>query len=126
MMSSVLKLLAVAVVLPLTGCTGEDAELLSRAWRTAGNKVHEATGVARNRLSSSLHSLQGDSLKEHVRNRLLHDKELTGITVEILEEEGVVTLDGEVGAEAQKERAVGIAESTVGVEKVVDQLRIRE
>lgn len=128
MMSNALKLLAVSVVLPLAGCTGEDANRLTRACRTAGHKVHEATGAARNRLSSRFQAMQGDgdSVKQHVRSRLLYDKELAGLSLEIQEEDGVVTLAGEVGAEPQKERAVGIAESTVGVEKVVDQLRIRQ
>ena len=59
-----------------------------------------------------------------VRARLAADKRFVGVEFKVTAEGGVVTLRGVVPDARVKRLAVGVAENTVGVEKVVDELAI--
>jgi osmotically-inducible protein OsmY len=59
-----------------------------------------------------------------VRARLAADKRVAGIEFKDTAEGGVVTLRGVVPDARTRRLAVGVAENTVGVEKVVDELAI--
>jgi hypothetical protein len=108
------------------GCDGEDADRLSRVYhRTAARFAGESAG-ARGKLSRGWNSLQGDplaaaSLRDRVAARLRLDRALAEASIEVDADGDVITLRGEVGTD-QGRRAVDLAESTIGVEKVVNEL----
>ncbi len=59
-----------------------------------------------------------------VRARLAADKRFVGVEFKVTAEGGVVTLRGVVPDARVKRLAAGVAENTVGVEKVVDELAV--
>jgi osmotically-inducible protein OsmY len=59
-----------------------------------------------------------------VRARLAADKRFVGVEFRVAAEGGVVTLRGVVPYARVKRLAVGVAENTVGVEQVVDELAV--
>ncbi len=59
-----------------------------------------------------------------VRARLAADKRFVGVEFKVTADGGVVTLRGVVPDARVKRLAVGVAENTVGVEKVVDELAV--
>ncbi|MBY0458354.1 MAG: BON domain-containing protein [Gemmataceae bacterium] len=61
---------------------------------------------------------------EAVRARLAADKRFVGVEFTVLSDGGVVTLRGTVPDARVKRLAVGVADNTVGVERVVDELVI--
>jgi len=110
------------------GCTGEDADRLARVSHRAGAKLDDATAGARGKLSRGWHSLQGDPLdsaplRDRVAARLRLDQALADAHIEVDADGDIVTLHGEVVGESQRRRAIELAESTIGVEKVVDELQ---
>ena len=59
-----------------------------------------------------------------VSARLRWDKSLVDAKIEVSEAGTTVELKGTVGEPAQKQRALELAESTAGVEKVTDSLEV--
>lgn len=60
-----------------------------------------------------------------VYSRLRWDKAIQGTAINIeVREKGVVELQGSVQSAAAKEKAVQLAQDTIGVNEVVDQLKI--
>ena len=59
-----------------------------------------------------------------VRARLAADKRFVGVEFRVTADGAVVTLRGVVPDARVKRLAVGVAENTVGVEKVVDELAV--
>ncbi|QJW96721.1 BON domain-containing protein [Frigoriglobus tundricola] len=59
-----------------------------------------------------------------VRARLGADKRFVGVEFKVTAEGGAVTLRGVVPDARVKRLAVGVAENTIGVEKVVDELAV--
>ena len=59
-----------------------------------------------------------------VQERLLEDKDLEGVAIRASVARGVVTLEGEVPSASLRERALGIAQTTTGVSRVRDSIRV--
>jgi hypothetical protein len=110
------------------GCKKEDTERLGRVGRKLGDRAEalsaEATGQILAGWTAARSSIEDSRLDARVRSRLKWDKTLVGaaIAVEIVGKE--VWLKGTVVNLTQRQRAVQLADSTLGVEKVVDQLTI--
>jgi osmotically-inducible protein OsmY len=111
------------------GCGG-DVDRLASAGRLAGGKLEAATSNARVRLARGWESLQGGpetgSLQDRVAARLRLDQGLAGARIDLVIEGATVTLKGVVPDTARRRRAVELAQTTVGVEKVTDELREKE
>ena len=108
------------------GCNGEDADRLARVYHRTAARFEDESAGTREKLSRGWHSLQGDplaaaSLRDRVAARLRLDRALAEAAIEVDADGDVITLRGEVGA-AQRRRAVDLAETTIGVEKVVNEL----
>jgi osmotically-inducible protein OsmY len=98
-----------------------------------GNKsiehLQEVSGGAQGRLGTGLEALRG-SISERtpdsrVAARLRWDKELAGSAIRArMLQPGVVELQGTLGAESQRARALQVAQTTTGVEQVVDLLQV--
>lgn len=117
------------VLLGLTaiGCGEQDAERLSRIGRLVADRAQVLTAGA-NKLADGWQAMRGDlddaALDARVSSRLRWDKNLAGVTVEVHAEGSIITLRGAVADVAQRRRAIELAESTAGVEKVNDQMHV--
>jgi hypothetical protein len=109
------------------GCSNEDADRLGRVCRRAAGQVLAHSAPARAKLACGWHALRRDrganGLEAAILARLRQDKTLatSGIEVRLLGE-GIVELRGQVADEKQRRRAVELVDSTVGVQRVVDEL----
>jgi osmotically-inducible protein OsmY len=120
-------MLGVAVM--VTGCGREDIDRLGRVGSKAAEKLEAMTGGARGKLANGLMALRGSFSEatpdSRVALRLRWDKALAGINFEVAATTpGVVRLRGVVTDEEQHRKAVGIAQETEGVEKVVDEVKV--
>jgi osmotically-inducible protein OsmY len=119
-------LLAVLMVGGL-GCSNQDADRLARAARCVGEKMETLTGGADGQLAgwqvvkANVNEL---TLDTRVSARLRWEKSLAGSNIQVTARDGVVELKGTVRDLSQRRRAVELAESTVGTEKVNDQLEV--
>jgi osmotically-inducible protein OsmY len=121
-------LLLAASILLACGCENQDTDRLGRAARRVASKFDSLTSGADDKLSAGLQAFRADlgemSLDARVSARLRWDKALAGAKIQVEAKNGVVELKGSVGDLEQRRRAVELAESTSGAEKVTDSLQI--
>jgi osmotically-inducible protein OsmY len=119
--------LIMVVLTVMVGCQ-RDADKLQRVATLAAEKVRAAAGGAHEPVASGFQMMKTtiDELSPEARvtARLRWDKALMGSTVKVKAVGGVVELKGGVANGVLKERAVHLAQTTMGVEKVVDALEI--
>jgi osmotically-inducible protein OsmY len=110
------------------GCTNQDADRLARVGRTVAAKAEELTGGANGKLAAGWQAVRADldemALDSRISARLRWDKSLANAQIRIHTQGGEVELLGTVNDPAQRQRAVELAESTIGTEKVVDKLEV--
>src|SRR5262249_25647157 len=109
------------------GCQGKDADRLA----ALGAKLaHKAEGLFVSRDGTVMRGwgmkpLWGEaSLENRVSARLSADKELTETSTQVQAVGGVIELHGKVQNMDQRRRAFELAQTTMGVEKVLDRLEI--
>src|SRR5258708_2817176 len=122
------RLLVPLCVLLCAGCVKQDTEILARVGRKLGEKAQASTAGLSDRLPFKIISATDappTSLADQVRQRLALDKNLASLAIDVQAANAEVTLKGTVDKDDQKRRAVDLAETTLGVEKVVDSLQIR-
>jgi hypothetical protein len=112
----------------LAGCKARDGDILIEAARRLGEKFEACGGAGPSQLTARFRAAAGGaSLGARVENRIRWDRYLKDSDVEVvLTGTGVVTLRGEVPDRSLKLRAVELARTTVGVERVVDELELPE
>jgi hypothetical protein len=109
------------------GCGREDVDRLGRVGRKAAAHLEQVSGGPRGKLANGWAALRG-SLGEttpdsRVALRLRWDKSLAGLDLKVTSAgPGVVRLEGKVAAPEQRQRAVNLAETTEGVDKVLDEM----
>jgi hypothetical protein len=92
---------------------------IKSGFRKAGEATREEFARAKN----SVHNM---GVEGRVYSRLHWDKALNDASIDLSTgSDGVLTLNGTVADANAKKRAVELAESTVGVTRVVDQLAIK-
>jgi osmotically-inducible protein OsmY len=110
------------------GCSTDDTDHLARVAKCLAAKGEGLTGEA-DRTLTGWQALQANmdemALDARVSARLRWDKDMTGAQIQVQVKEGAVELKGTVRDLPQRRRAVELAQSTVGTEKVVDQLEIQ-
>jgi hypothetical protein len=106
------------------GCSRDDADGLARV----GRKLQDRAEALASELQSIINLDLGGhtALETRVLHRLRWDRTLADQAITVKAQGSEVELHGTVADAAQKRRAVEIAESTVGVEKVIDQLRLAD
>jgi osmotically-inducible protein OsmY len=119
------------LALSLCGCSEVDTERLARIWHKVGLHVQALTVGAQHRLSSGWSAFKDRSdspaaLRDRITARLRLDKSLAESSIEIDVSGATVTLRGELENGAARQRAVELAQTTVGVEQVVDELGPKE
>jgi osmotically-inducible protein OsmY len=109
----------------LAGCDGQDADRLVRLGRKAVDRVQaaDAQGSLNGPLEALHGNLSGLTADARVSARLRWDKDLAGLPIEVSPGTGGdVRLSGTVPTFEQRQRAVGLANATVGVRNVIDEL----
>ena len=123
-----LILVALFVVLVGTQFRASDGEKLAAVARVATAKVRSALPPAAN-LSGPIEALRKElptRPEDAVKARLAADKRLANIDVTVVAEGGTMKLRGVVLDAKTRKVIVSLAENTVGVEKVVDELGVPE
>jgi BON domain len=121
--------LALPAALALCGCTGEDNDRLARVGRKMMVRAETLLGDADGRLSRGWQALRDTgevSLTAKVSQRFAWDKALTEAKIVVQADGSTIELRGTVRDVAQRKRALDLAESTAGVERVIDSLQISE
>ncbi len=118
-----------ALALLVCGCGGEDVDRLGRIAAKASSKIQEMAGGPHGKLADGWQAVcnaVGDATPEaRVAVRLHWDKQLVAADIQATSSgPGVVRLQGTVADASQQQRAQEIAESTQGVEKVVNDLAV--
>jgi osmotically-inducible protein OsmY len=108
----------------LVGCNSQDNERLSRMARAAAAKLDTASGDTG--LAGLRGNLDDTTLGSRVSARLRWDKAMEGAKVEARSHGGEVELKGSVRDVAQRQKAVEIANTTIGTETVVDGMTMPE
>src|SRR5262245_28077658 len=123
---AVMILVALFAVLVGSRFKASDGEKLAAVSRLTVAKVRNAMPPAVNVVApvDALRKELPTRPDDAVRARLAADKRFVGIEFKVTAEGNVVTLRGVVPDARVKRLAVGVAENTVGVEKVVDELAI--
>lgn len=113
------------------GCNDGDVDRLGRVWHRLESRGAAWTCDARHRLFCGWSALQtqtnsADVLRERVQMRLRMQKELAEVAIEVEVSEAKVTLKGEAPNGTLKQLAADLAQSTVGVEEVIDEMTAKE
>jgi len=108
------------------GCTSKDADHLARIGKQTVSRASSLTKTSDGQPLGGWQlvrtGLDDIALDARVSSRLRWDKALAETRIQVRADGGLVELSGSVGTLAQRRRAVELAETTEGVEKVVDSL----
>jgi osmotically-inducible protein OsmY len=119
-----------AAILCLAGCGSEDTEQLAKVARLAASKIEELSGGAPEKVAGSLETMRANwnepTLDTRVLLRIRWEKDLQDTAIQVQARNGIVVLKGSVRDMAQRQRAVGVARSTIGVVDIVDSLELTE
>jgi len=115
------RTLLLASLLALTGCQRSDGDRLAGIGRAVTRNAEQLI-PNRSPIGSGLTLHVGAD--QRVRDRFKTDRYLNAQAIEVTAEGGSVRLKGIVAEQALKLRAVEMAESTIGVEQVVDELML--
>src|SRR5262249_53330210 len=112
------------------GCSSQDAEHLAQVSRKTAAKFELLTDGASGKLANTLEALRtgwyGVPLDARVSSRLHSDKKLADVSIQVRASGGIVELRGTVADLSQRRRAVELAETTLGVDNVIDALVVPE
>ena len=126
-MGKKVSLLLVSLSLWTAGCNRQDTECLSRIGRKVVDRANSGTSGLREKLRGFKGgTLSGNELQDKIALRLRWEKVLAEIPFEIIVQGKEIELKGTVKTQVQRDRAVELAESTVGVERVLVNLSIQE
>jgi hypothetical protein len=110
------------------GCNAEDATRLGQIGRLIAARAEAIPGAANGKLSTAWPAAKEapnePSSVQRVRARLRWDKALTNVVIEVGGDGSTVQLNGKVGDQKLKSLAVELAQTTAGVDKVVDSLEV--
>lgn len=119
-----------AIPLLLAGCDDREIEAMRRVGDTALHKMAGLAASAQARVQLPVPAvpptaeIRGDSPLERVRRRLEWDRDLQGCNFTLRQEGERIVLAGSVATEEQRQRALALAQSTLGVAEVNDQLSV--
>src|SRR4051812_36706530 len=103
-------LLLALAALAIAGCNSQDAQNLSQDAKSIAGHAGQAIG--------------GMTLAGKVNTALALRKDVDIKTLHIDAKDGVVTVGGHVKTAEEKQRVIDAINNTVGVDKVVDDLRV--
>jgi hypothetical protein len=116
-------LLAVSVAIVAAGCSRQDSQRLARVGKKIVERAEQMAGGTQERLVAGLPNVQeSTSLAARVASRLRWDVGVADAEITVHVEGNVVELRGNAESLQQRRRAIELAETTVGVARVVDLL----
>jgi hypothetical protein len=119
--------LAFCLLTAATGCTRQDTECISRIGRKVSAHARNNAGDLGTMFDLAWVSARKEpSLQERIQDRLRFDKSLAEFTFEVCVKDKEVEVKGQVKTAEQRQRAIELAESLVGVERVIDSITLRE
>jgi osmotically-inducible protein OsmY len=117
---------ALVCIACLGGCSGEDKEHLAGVGRKVAEHLQGVGDEAGTRLARGWQAARNADddlpLDTRLSVRLRYDKNLSGAAIAVMANGAEVELRGKVRDAEQHRRALDLAESTTGVEKVNDAL----
>jgi osmotically-inducible protein OsmY len=120
-------LMLLALTTMSAGCNRHDADCLARIGRKVAAHTKNSAGDIGAKLDVSwAGSKKEPTLQEKIQDRLRWENTLTDVTVEVLVVNKEVELTGTVKTAQQRQRAIELAETVVGVDKVTDSIALRE
>jgi hypothetical protein len=119
--------ITVFVFMFLAGCNRQDTEALARV----GHKIAGHARTTADDMGSKLDlrwkgMRQEPSLQEKIQDRLRWENTLTDVTLEVHVKEKEVEVKGSVKTPLQRQRAIELAETVAGVDKVTDAIQVVE
>jgi hyperosmotically inducible protein len=121
-----LILVGLFIVLVGTQFQASDGDRLAAVARLAGARIRAAMPPAVS-FAAPVDALRKElptRPDDAVRARLAGDKRLVGLNVNVVAEGDAVKLRGVVPDDAMRKLIVGLAENTMGVEQVIDELAV--
>ena len=100
------------------GTSGVNPERARQVGAEVGEKTAEAANQARRVLADG-------QITEKIKAKMALDDTVKALAVDVDTNGTTVTVSGQVGSEAQRERVLQLARETQGVKTVVDHLRVR-
>lgn len=125
---SVVILIVLFIVLVGSRFEPSDGDRLAAIGRLLARKARGAMPPAE-KLAGPLDSIRRGlptRLEDRVKNRLETDRGLQGVAFSVSADGDTITLRGVVPDARTRKHAVDLAESTAGVEKVIDELAVPE
>ena len=123
------KFMVAAIVLAFlamsAGCNRQDADCLSRIGRKVAAHAKRGAGDVGTKLDFSWPKKEL-SLQEKIQDRLRWENTLTDVTIEVIVKDKEVELKGTAKSPEQRLRAVELAETLAGVDKVVNSITMKE
>ncbi len=121
------RIFILAALAAAPGCNRNDADCLSRV----GNKIAGHTKSNFTEIGGKVDfrwpgGRREPTLQEKIHDRLQFDKSLKDAALEVIVKDNEVTLKGKLANLDQRQRAVELAESVIGVEKVTDATQLVE
>jgi len=101
------------------------ASRIERKVESAGTALTGAADKVQDKASVVATLVSDSAITASIKTDLLKDPHLSALRIDVNTVKGVVTLKGEVGSEASKQRAVQMASAIAGVERVDDQLELK-
>jgi hypothetical protein len=111
------------LALTSAGCNRQDVDGLERIGRKVIDRTQAAVSPLREKFDHTIRGIGGAGLRERVQQRLQWDKSLADSRIEVSVTDAAVELQGRIKTDGQRRRAVELAETTLGVERVTDRLQ---
>lgn len=109
------------------GCNRQDTECLSRIGRKVAAHAKESSGELGTKIDLRWTGIKREpALQEKIQDRLRFENTLNDVALEVVVKDKQVELKGIVKTPSQRQRAVELADTVAGVEKVVDSIVVRE
>jgi hypothetical protein len=123
----VLRVVVVCLLLVLAGCKARDGDILRQVAQRAASKLQDASGPAAQLPAGVPVPVPRVSLVARVEARIRYDRHLADHSL-VVRAQGTnaVVVTGTVPEPSIKQRALDLAKSTVGVERVVDEVQLAE
>jgi len=120
-------LLALSCVVAMSGCNRQDTDALSRIGRKMSAQARSGADELSAKLDMPWKGANRDpNLQEKIQQRLRWENTLTDVTFEVQVKDKEVELKGTVKNALQRQRAIELAETVAGVEKVNDGIHVEE
>ena len=120
-------LFAFGLLFCVAACNRNDAEALSRIGKKVATHAKTSAGELGGKVDLRwAGGLREPSLQEKIHDRLRFENTLMDVTLEVTVKEKEVELKGTVKTATQRQRAIELAETVAGVDRVNHDILVRD